>query len=93
MNLASRLSRLRDCGGLLLLAYGSSRSPTGVKGLLKPVGGVSVPDGSLGVPSGLTSRDGRIESPVGPAQNLGVCFGNASVMPDPCDSDVVCVEN
>ena len=93
MNLASRLSRLRDCGGLLLLAYGSSRSPTGVNGLLKPVGGVIVPHGSLGVPSGLTSRDGGIESPLGPAVNLRGCLGNASVIPDPCDSDVGCVEN
>ena len=71
INLASMLSKFRDCGGRLLLAYGSSLSPPGVNGLLYCVGGVTVPEPDTGVSAGLLSRDGDTDSLAGPTMNPG----------------------
>jgi hypothetical protein len=64
------LSKLRFCGGRLVLAYGSFGSPTGVRDA-----GYAV---SLGVDAALPSREVETCSPRGRFNAGGGCFGFAA---------------
>lgn len=75
-NLASIESTLREGGSRLLRAYGSFLSPCGQadllwEGVIAPLPvGVVAPDAM-----GLWSLEGGMESPAGPMEKRGVCFG------------------
>ena len=92
LNLGSIVSRFLDCGSLLLLAYGSSLSPIGVRGLM---GGVETPAlFSAGGADGLGSLEREVEDslPLGPSAKPLPLFSRASSALDSCESVVGRVE-
>ena len=79
-NLLSMESRFLDCGGLLLLAYGSSRSPMGVKGLGGAWGGVTAPELPSATWDGLISREAAVELSLGFEAELSLCRGVVEIV-------------